>query len=116
MVEVDGRVLPPPTLQYNSGVKVTPPTQRRMLGHVKQGILQGDNSSELGSHLLNAREKLFKHEVYSRFAASEWTDGYGYEVQTYHLHTEGRPIHQKFKELLSKEKNLDLVIVILDKG
>ena len=116
MVEVEGRVLPPPTLQYNRGGKVIPPPNKGCWDMRSKTFFKGVTVTNWAIICTMPERNCSCTYFIQQLQRQSGQMGMDMRSTPTVLHTERRPVYQKFKELLSKRKNLDLVIVIIDKG
>ena len=116
MVEVEGRVLLPPTLQYNHGVKVTPPPDKGSWDMRRKTFLKGVTVMNWAVICTMPERNCSCSKFIQELQRRSGQMGMDMRSNPTVLHTERKPIYQKFSELLSNRKNLDLVIVIIEEG
>ena len=116
MVEVEGRVLSPPTLQYNHDVKVTPQPNKGCWDMRGKTFFEG--VTVMNWAIICTMPERNCSCTYFIQQLQRQSEQMGMDMRSTPtvLHTERIPVYKVFEELLSKRKNLDLVIVIIDKG
>ena len=116
MVEMEGRVLPPPTLQYNHGVKVTPPPNRGCWDMRGKTFFKGVTVTNWAVICTMPERNCSCMKFIQELQHQSKEMGMDMMSKPTVVHTERRPAYHKFKDLLSERKDLNLVIVIIDKG